>query len=50
MIFLEILKDMEKILSTNKHFLLGVWLKDAKNAASNPRVSITQIMMLKWKK
>ena len=30
-IFLQIIHDIERLLSTNKHFMLGPWLENVKN-------------------
>ena len=35
LVFIDLLKDMEEILSTNKNFLLGPWLESAKALATN---------------
>lgn len=35
-LLLSVLIDLEEILSTNMHFLLGVWLNDAKTVGSTP--------------
>lgn len=35
---MNVLGDLEEILSTNKAFLLGTWLNDAKRAATNDNV------------
>ena len=33
--------DMDRILSCNKHFMMGVWIDGARNAVQNTTVSIT---------
>ena len=35
--FLDLLKDLDMILATNKNFLLGVWLEEAKSLASESK-------------
>ena len=35
LLFLDILKDLDRILATNKNFLLGPWLESAKAMATN---------------
>ena len=35
LVFIDLLKDIEEILSTNKNFLLGPWLESAKALATN---------------
>ena len=37
LVFIDLLKDMEMILSTNEHFLLGPWLESAKALATNEK-------------
>ncbi|CAH1960019.1 unnamed protein product [Acanthoscelides obtectus] len=38
--FLDVFSDLEKILATNKAFLLGPWLESAKNCSSSPEEKI----------
>ena len=40
--FLDMLKDMDAILATNKHFLLGVWLEEAKSVASGSEYQLAE--------
>ena len=35
LVFLDILEDLDRILATNKNFLLGPWLESAKALATN---------------
>ena len=35
LVFLDILKDLDRILATNKNFLLGPWLESAKAMATD---------------
>ena len=37
LVFLDILQDLDRILATNKNFLLGPWLESAKALATNSR-------------
>ena len=37
LVFLDILEDLDRILATNRNFLLGPWLESAKNLATNNR-------------
>ena len=37
LVFLDILEDLDRILATNKNFLLGPWLESAKAMATNSR-------------
>ena len=34
-VFIDLLKDLEKILRSNKNFLLGPWLESAKSLSTN---------------
>ena len=35
LVFIDLLRDLEDVLSTNKYFLLGPWLESAKALAAN---------------
>ena len=35
LVFLDLLEDLDRILATNKNFLLGPWLESAKALATN---------------
>ena len=35
LVFIEVLQDLESVLSNNKNFLLGIWLESAKALAAN---------------
>ena len=37
-VILELLADLDALLNTNKDFLLGVWVKQAREAASSRQV------------
>ena len=38
--FLDILKDLDMILATNKNLLLGMWLEEAKSLASTSKYQL----------
>ena len=40
--FLDMLKDLDAILATNKNFLLGVWLEEAKSIASGSKYRLAE--------
>ena len=35
LVFTDLLKDLDKILSTNSNFMMGPWLESVKNMSSN---------------
>ena len=35
LVFLELLEDLDRILATNKNFMLGPWLESARALATN---------------
>lgn len=46
-VLLGIFDDLDKILGTNKNFLLGNWLNSAKALATNDAVSVILCMKLR---
>ena len=44
---LDLLIDMDRILSTDPHFMMGRWISDARNMATNEQVSFEE-KSLSW--
>ena len=46
--FLDMLKDLDMILATNKNFLLGIWLEEAKSLASDSKYQLATSAMYEF--
>ena len=42
---LDLLIDMDRILSTDPHFMMGRWISDARNMATNEQVSLGELLL-----
>ena len=46
--FLDMLKDLDAILATNKNFLLGTWLEEAKSIASRSKYRLAESALYEY--